>query len=69
MFDAKAFFDCLKKNRMSPAELAGQLGINRATLYRKISGESDFNRKEIQKCRELFGEQECNAIFFAPDVA
>lgn len=69
MFDAKAFFECLNKNRMSVAELAESLGISRATLYRKISGESDFNRKEIQKCRELFGEQVCNAIFFAIEVA
>lgn len=68
MFDPKAFFECLGKNKMTVATLAGALGINRATLYRKVAGESDFTRKEIQKCRELFGEEACNAIFFAEEV-
>lgn len=68
MFDSKEFFECLKGNRMTVASLAEALGINRATLYRKVAGDSDFTRKEIQKCREIFGVEACNAIFFAVEV-
>lgn len=69
MFDQKAFFDCLKGHKLSAQELAERLGISRVTLYRKVSGESDFTRKEIQTCRELFGAEICERIFFASEVA
>lgn len=68
MFDRKAFFDGLDKRGMTVTALADRLGINRATLYRKIAGESDFTRKELQVCRDVFGVNACNAIFFAPEV-
>ena len=69
MFDQKAFFDCLEEKKMSVSELAKYLDISRVTLYRKVSGESDFGRKEIQKCRDLFGVEACDRIFFAIVVA
>lgn len=68
MFDQQAFFRSLKQHDITVADLAKSLEINRTTLYRKISGESDFTRNEVQKCRELLGIEDCNAIFFAPDV-
>lgn len=69
MFDAEAFWAELKRVKMSVPELANYLGINKTTLYRKISGESDFVRMEIQKCRELFGSEAADKIFFAHEVA
>lgn len=69
MFDEKALFDCLKEHNMSVQELAEKLDINRVTLYRKIAGESDFTRREIQRCRDIFGGEVCERIFFAPGVA
>ncbi len=69
MFDQQAFFDCLKEHKMSVQELAERLGISRVTLYRKVSGESDFTRREIQICREIFGVEACERIFFAKEVA
>lgn len=69
MFDQEKFFSCLKENKVSVQELAEMLEISRTTLYRKVSGESDFTRKEIQKCREIFGESVCDQIFFAVEVA
>ncbi len=69
MFDKKAFFDSLERHSITVPKLAEIMGINTVTLYRKISGESDFKRGEIQKCRELLGEEDCNLIFFAPKVA
>lgn len=69
MFDVEAFWAELKRVKMSVPELANYLGINKTTLYRKISGESDFVRTEIQKCRELFGSEAADKIFFAHEVA
>lgn len=57
----------LKKVGMTVPELAKYLGISKVTLYRKISGESDFYRDEIQKCRELFGIDVADSIFFVND--
>ena len=52
---------------MSTRDIARILGINEATLYRKISGESDFTRNEIQLFRQALGLTSCeiDAIFFA----
>ena len=69
MFNQERFYDELKKLSMSVPELAKHLGISKVTLYRKIYGESDFFRDEIQKCRELFGKEAADEIFFAAEVA
>lgn len=69
MFDAEVFYKELKRIGMSVPGLANILGINKTTLYRKISGESDFVRWEIQKCRDLFGTEAADKIFFANEVA
>ncbi|MBR2895555.1 MAG: helix-turn-helix domain-containing protein [Oscillospiraceae bacterium] len=69
MFDAQAFYVELRKNGLTVPELAKILKISKVTLYRKISGESDFFRSEIQQCRELFGKEAADRIFFATEVA
>lgn len=69
MFDEKLFHSELKKLGMTVPALAKYLGICKVTLYRKISGKSDFYRDEIQKCQELFGKDLADRIFFAAEVA
>lgn len=69
MFNSTAFFEALNKAGMSVPNLAQMLGISKVTLYRKISGESDFVRSEIQTCREIFGKEAADQIFFASEVA
>lgn len=69
MFNEELFHSELKKLGMTVPALAKHLGISKVTLYRKISGESDFYRDEIQKCRELFGKDAADNIFFAAEVA
>lgn len=69
MFNSAAFFEALAKAGMSVPSLAHSLGISKVTLYRKISGESDFVRSEIQTCREIFGKEAADLIFFAEEVA
>lgn len=52
---------------LTMAAVAEYLNVNVATLYRKISGESDFTRSEIQKLRKLLKLSMCETveIFFA----
>lgn len=47
--------------------LADKLGINIATFYRKMNGESEFDRSELQLIKSILAinEQEMDAIFFA----
>lgn len=48
-------------------ELADKLGINSATLYRKINGESEFTRSEMQIIKAVLAldTSGMDAIFFA----
>lgn len=52
---------------LSMEEIAKNLGINVATLYRKLNSKSDFTRAEIQALRGLLEitAQEVEDIFFA----
>lgn len=69
MFDEQAFFCTLQEVGLSVAELAEVIGISKVTLYRKVHGESDFTRKEIQICMRIFGKERASAIFFAKEVS
>jgi transcriptional regulator with XRE-family HTH domain len=50
--------------------LAKEIGINPATLHRKMNGESDFTRKEIQEISNLLNLNitNINEIFFAEQL-
>lgn len=63
MFEKEALIAKLKEKEMSVSELAEKIGINKATLYRKIAKKSDFTLAEIQKCAEIFGENSTEQIF------
>lgn len=47
-------------------EIAVALGINIATLYRKINGESDFSLSELKALKKLFNlsKDDVDCIFF-----
>lgn len=68
MFDELAMLTLLRKKKKTQEEWAKYLGINKATLHRKMIGESDFWRDEIQKTCDFLGEEELNSIFFAKEV-
>lgn len=55
---------------MTLTGLSAAIGINPATLNRKMSGESDFTREEIQKIRNILylTDEELNGIFFAEQL-
>jgi transcriptional regulator with XRE-family HTH domain len=67
MFNKNAFKAKVVGAGMTLAEVAAKIGINPATLGRKMSGESDFTRAEIQKMRSILGmtAADADAIFFA----
>lgn len=51
--------------------LAKVLGISKSSAYRKINGESEFSRKEIEEVLSFLGisaEEGCQ-IFFAQKVS
>ena len=67
MFCERKFRESLFREGYTKEKLAGEIGINQATLYRKISGKSEFTRIEmqiIQKALHLSREELCS-IFFA----
>lgn len=68
MFDRLKFKAIVVLRGCTMAEIAQVLGIDTATLYRKMNGESDFFRKEIDcLCRYLQIENP-QEIFFAEKV-
>lgn len=69
MFNENLFRFLLKEKNLTISDVAKYLDISIVTLYRKMSGESDFYSKEIQKCCELLDEKNMNAIFFATKVS
>lgn len=50
-------------------ELAGFLGIDESTLYRKIKADGNFTRDEINKMIKFLNIEDPEAIFFAGELA
>ena len=67
MFDRKKFRAKIIEKGLTIRDISIILGIKEATLYRKMSGESDFTRNEIQLFRESLKltAEETESIFFA----
>ena len=53
MFKKNEFRAMLARKEISVGEIAKALGIDPATLSRKVSGQSDFYRNEIEKFARL----------------
>lgn len=70
MFDRKLFKAKVVAAGMTLEGVAKELGINPATLDRKMSGISDFYRHEIQILRKLLKLSSANVdeIFFADEL-
>lgn len=66
MFKKNEFKAAMARKELSAADIAKTLGIDPATLSRKISGQSDFYRNEIEKlCKILeLTPEETLGIFF-----
>lgn len=68
MFDKNKFKIQLLLNNLKLPEIAELLGVNLVTLYRKMNGESDFYRNEIQLLCEILNIENPAEIFFAEEV-
>ena len=53
MFSKNLFKAAIMRAGLSSKELAQKIGISERTLYRKMSGDSDFTRIEIIEIRNL----------------
>lgn len=67
MFRENLFKSKLAECNITLKEIAAIMGCNEATLYRKMKGQSDFTRNEIQLVKQKLGlsSSEVEAIFFA----
>ncbi len=67
MFNKNLFKSKYIEHNLKASDVALILGINPATLARKMSGESDFTRNEIQLFRAALNlnAEEIESIFFA----
>jgi hypothetical protein len=56
---------------MTLGAISTMLDINPATLTRKMSGESDFTRDEVQRIRKFLdlSVMDADKIFFAEELA
>ena len=68
MFDEKKFRAQAVLNGLTMRQIADELGIDVSTLYRKMKGESDFYRYEIQKLCILLNLEDPASIFFAGNL-
>lgn len=71
MYNERRFREKLVGAGLTIERLAEIIGINQATLYRKIAGKSEFTRIEmqiVQKALHLSREDLCS-IFFADELA
>lgn len=64
MFDSKKFKAELIIKGKNMKDIANVLGINEATLYRKVNGNSDFYRREIQIICNYLDIENPSDIFF-----
>ena len=65
MFDENAFRKLIKDKGVTLQDVADMLHINLVTLYRKMSGESDFYRSEMEILRNELDIKKPDEIFFA----
>lgn len=57
--------ECVRRG-VTLEELASRIGINNATLYRKMTGKSEFSRNELQAIRDILylNDEQFLHIFF-----
>lgn len=61
----------LLEHHETQEQLAKGLGITRATLSYKVTGQSEFTQGEIRKIKERYGltPEQVELIFFTDDVS
>lgn len=67
MFDKNKFKYFAATRNLTMAEVAQKIGVNPATLSKKLNGSTDFTRSEMQRFKEALSlsDEEVVSIFFA----
>ena len=65
MFNRVEFEVAVLRSGLKKKEVAKLMGINEATLYKKLSGKSDFTQPEMQKVCTILSLDSPTTIFFA----
>ena len=62
--------ECIRNN-ITLEELAARIGINSATLHRKMTGRSEFLRRELQAIKDILhlNDERFLFIFFSYKLA
>lgn len=69
MFKENEFRAQIVRAGKTNKEVASYLGINEATLYRKVKAGGNFTREEINKMISFLEIDDPEAIFFAEELA
>lgn len=61
----------IAEKKTNVTEVAERMGVDKATLYRRISDSGAFTIGEVEKITEILSlsHEEAISIFFAPTVA
>lgn len=68
MFNERLFKAQVVLAGLTMRQVAAELGIDEVTLYRKMTGKSDFYRREIQQLCNLLEIKDPAAVFFAKEL-
>ena len=69
MFNKNKFKAQLVLKGYTMKDVAEALGINVATIYRKVNADGDFSRKEINTLIDILEIQNPSEIFFDDELA
>ena len=68
MFDKNKFNAAIVAKGEKLGDAARIMGINKATLYRKVTGKSDFYRHEMETFCTHYDIEKPDEIFFAKNI-
>jgi DNA-binding phage protein len=69
MFDRRKLQAQMVLKGYNVSQVAEMLGINSATMYRKLGNDGDFSRTEINQLIDILDIEDIRGIFFAPSIA
>lgn len=69
MFNVRKFKAAIELSGLTIPEIAEQMNMSKVTLYRKMTGESDFYRQEMLDFCRIVGSNDMLGIFFDQEVS
>lgn len=71
MVNTRLLRDKIEEKRTSISEVAAQMGVDKATLYRRIANSESFTIGEVGRITEILNlsHDEAVSIFFSQSVA